>query len=355
MDHIAKKFGIDSLNFRRINLIKQGDKTSTGGTFRDRVMLPEIIDKVTEMSSYKEKKEKFQDERDKGKLKGIGLSVFFHCGGFTGSGERDIIKARVKLQKYSDDSVEVLIANVDMGQGAQTSLRKIAARALDIPLERIIFKNPDTDRVPDSGPTVASRTTVIVGRLIKDAAEELKLKWKEGKAQEAEVDYKHPEGFPWDGDKLMGDAYTSYSWGANVVEVEVDPVTYETSIGGAWAVYDVGKAIDDRIIKGQIDGGVLQGLGFASIEVVENKGGRFVQRTSTDCIVPTSKDAPLIESALICEPYEGGPYGAKGMGELTLVGAPAAYALAVENALGIDINSIPVRPEYLMEVAKHEK
>lgn len=355
MEHMASKFGLDPLEFKLKHLLKQGDRTSTGGIFREKILLPEMLDEIFKMSLYKEKKKKFFEERKQGKLKGIGLSMFFHGGGFTGSGERDLIKARAKLAKRPDNTVEILIANVEMGQGTQTVLRKIVSRAMDIPLERVIYKNPDTDRVPDSGPTVASRTTVIIGRLLKDAAEELKRRWDEEEAFEVETIYKYPEEFQWDGDNFKGDAYTSYSWGANVVELEIDPITFESSVIGAWAVFDIGKAIDERIVKGQMDGGILQGLGCASLEVVENKNGRFMQRTAADCIIPTSMDAPPIETKLVNEPYDGGPYGAKGLGELTLVGAPAAYALAVEDALSIDICKLPITPEYLMEVAGNGK
>lgn len=351
MEHMAKKFNLDPIEFRLKNLLKQGNKTSTSGIFRDRIMLPEMINRIFEMSSYKEKKKLFAEERRKGRLKGIGMSLFLHGGAFTGRGERDLIKARAKIAKYPDNKVEILVANVDMGQGAGTTLRKIVSHALNIPLENVIYKNPDTDRVPDSGPTVASRTTVIVGRLLYDAALKLKERWDEEGSIEVEEVYKHPDGFLWDNDRFFGDAYTSYSWGANVVEVEIDPITYESTINCAWAVFDIGGAIDDRIVKGQIDGGMLQGLGYGSIEVVENKEGKFLQKTATDCIIPTSMDAPPVISDLVSSPYESGPYGAKGLGEIPLVGAPAAYTLAVEDALGICINRIPAQPEYLMEVA----
>lgn len=350
MEHISKQLGIDSLELKLKNLIRTGDKSSTGGTFRDRVLLREMIDRVVEMSSYTEKLKSFEEERNEGKLKGIGLSLFFHGGGFTGSGERDHIKAKVKLVKYPDERVEILVANVEMGQGTQTVLRKIVSHTLRISLDKVIYNNPDTDRVPNSGPTVASRTTVVVGKLLKDAAEELKKRWNEEGAIEIITQYKHPEGFLWDDEHFVGDAYNSYSWGVNAVEVELDPITYEPTIKGVWAVFDIGNAIDDRIVKGQIEGGILQGLGYGGMEVMERKNGRLMQRSNTDYIIPTSKDAPKIKSELICEPYENGPFGAKGLGELTLVGAPTAYALAIENAAKIQINKIPVRPEHLMEV-----
>jgi CO/xanthine dehydrogenase Mo-binding subunit len=281
--------------------------------------------------------------------------MFFHGCGFTGNGERDHIKAKARLVKDEEDLIEILISNVEMGQGAQTTMRKIAAAALDIELDRVLFQNPDTDRVPDSGPTVASRTTVIVGKLVYDAAMELKAKWKPGMQQQVEVQYQYPHGFQWDNDSFAGDAYTCYSWGVNVVEVEVDTLTLESTIKGIWAVYDIGKSIDDRLVRGQIDGGIVQGLGYASMEIMENIQGRFKQRSSTDYIIPTAMDIPMIQSELMCQPYSEGPYGAKGLGELTFVGSPIAYALAMEDALGMRINSIPVRPEFLMEVAKDDQ
>lgn len=350
MEHIAKQLGVDSLDLKIKNMLKQGDKSSTGGKFRENILLPEIIDKVVEMSSYREKQKQFQEERKKGKLKGIGMSLFFHGGGFTGSGERDHIKAKVKLVKNIDETVEILIANIEMGQGAQTSLRKIVAHVLAIPAERIIYENPDTDRVPDSGPTVASRTTLVVGKLLYNAALQLKERWNESNRVEVITQYKHPEGFEWDDTNFVGDAYTSYSWGANVVEVEVDPITYEITINKVWAVFDIGTPIDERIVKGQIDGGILQGLGYAGIEVMTSSNGLLNQRTSTDYTIPTSKDAPQIESDLVCECSGDGPFGAKCLGELTFIGAPPAYALAVENAVGKELNKIPITPEYLMEV-----
>lgn len=351
MEHAAKAMGIDPLQYKLSNLVKQGDRSTTNGLFRDKILLPQMVERVLEMSGYKEKKENFKAERDIGKLYGIGVSMFFHGCGFTGNGERDHIKGKVRLAKGTDDRVEILISNVEMGQGTQTTMRKIAAEALELSLNNIIFENPDTDRVPDSGPTVASRTTVVVGRLVYDAAMELKQKWQKGIAMEVETQYRYPEGYNWDNDTFTGDAYTNYSWGVNAVEVELDSVTYESTIKGVWSVFDIGSSIDDRIVRGQIDGGILQGLGYASMEVMENQQGRFKQRTSADYIIPTALDIPMMQSELICEPYKDGPYGAKGLGELTFVGSPIAYALAVEDALGVNIYTLPIRPEHLMEVA----
>jgi CO/xanthine dehydrogenase Mo-binding subunit len=355
MEHAAREMGIDGLKFKLLNAVRQGDCSTTGGLLRDKILLPEMVERLIEMSGYTGKKDAYRNQPAGTKSRGIGLSMFLHGCGFTGNGERDHIKAAVKLAKNNKDEVEILISNVEMGQGTSTTMRKIVSNALEIPIEMVVFQNPDTDRVPDSGPTVASRTTVVVGKLVYDAAILLKTNWQKGIAQAAETKYQYPEGYAWDNELFSGDAYTNYSWGANAVEVEMDLITMETKIIGVWAVFDIGKSIDDRIVKGQIEGGIVQGLGYASMEVMENSNGRFRQRTSTDYLIPTALDIPFIKSELMCQPYADGPYGAKGLGELTLVGSPIAYALAVEDALKKNINSIPVRPEHLLEGFANEK
>lgn len=346
INKIAREFNVEPLVVKKRNFIKQGDHTCTGGTFKDPVPIPELINKIEEVSEYSEKIKKYKNKQ----YKGIGLSIFYHGCGFTGSAEKDVIKAIVKLRKYKDNKVEILISNVEMGQGATTTLRKIAAYALNIDVEDVIYENPDTDRVPDSGPTVASRTIMIVGKLIQDAAEEMKAKWNSSESFEVSVQYKHPKGYCWDNEKLHGDAYNAYAWAVNVVEVEVNPITYEVDVIGIWTAFDIGKAIDEKIVYGQIDGGMIQGIGYGSIEVMNSQEGRLKQRSITDYIIPTSMDFPKVNRELVDNPYKLGPYGAKGLGEVSFVGAPVAFAAAVENAINKPIEKIPVTPEHIMEV-----
>lgn len=354
MHHIAKRLGLEPLDFKKKHMVKTGDPTATGGTFWDDVVLPDMIKSIEEMSGYREKVKSF-NEKQGDSFRGIGVSLFYHGCGFTGSGERDHIKAVVKLRKYADGKVEILVSNVDMGQGLLTTFSKIVANTLELPIKNIIYVNPDTSRVPNSGPTVASRSVMIVGKLLEDAAIELKSRWNEASELEIIKNYKHPEYIKWDEEKLCGDAYPAYSWGVNAVEVEVDKLTYQIDVKGVWTVFDVGKAIDERIIQGQIEGGVLQGLGLAALEVMNCKGGKLQQRTITDYVIPTAMDFAKVESKLIDNPYKGGPFGAKGAGELTVVGAAPALAAAVCDALGVEIHRLPVTPEYLMEVAKNGK
>lgn len=182
----------------------------------------------------------------------------------------------------------------------------------------------------------------------------MKKRWFREKEFEEVVRYTHPEEFKWDDDTLTGDAYVAYSWGGNAIEVEIDPLTYEVETKGVWSVYDIGIPIDEKIVYGQIDGGVMQALGYASLEVMEGKNGKLKQKTNTDYIIPTFMDFKNMERELILNPSEQGPYGAKGLGEVSFVGIPAAYALAVENALGKSVNKLPITPEYVMEVYKNE-
>jgi len=351
IQHVAKDLEIDPLEFRTKYLSKQHDKTSTNGMFRDVSIMPDMIEKALQESNYIQK---VQEYNNPAIHKGIGMSWFLHGCGFTGSGEATHIKALVKMHKHKNNDVEILIAAVDMGQGINTSMRKLVATILEIPLEHVIYNHPDTNYVPDSGPTVASRTMMIVGGLVARATRTLKETWQDHTDQWVEERYKQPEFIKWDEDTFQGDAYPAYSWGINVVEVEVNPVTYEVTLLETWNVYDVGKAIDEQIILGQADGGQLQGMGLGYLEVMTHKQGKIQQKNVTDYIIPTSVDTPLMHNYIMDNPYPLGPYGAKGAGELTLVGGAPAVALAIENAIGKKIQSIPVTPEYIMELMADE-
>lgn len=350
IEHVSKDLGKDPLEFRRAYLAKQGDKTSTSGTFRDPIIMPEMIDKALEVSGFVEKAKRYSSPES---LKGIGMSWFLHGCGFTGSGESTHINAIVKLHKTKEDFVEILIAAVDMGQGIKTTIRKLVSSILELPMERVIFDFPDTDRVPDSGPTVASRTMMIVGGLVARCAKKMKDSWVPGEML-LEEKYLQPSYISWDEELMHGDAYPAYSWGVNVVEVHIDPITYEVTVDEIWSVYDLGKAIDELVVLGQADGGIIQGVAYGYLEVMNHKEGKILQKNFTDYIIPTSMDAPKMSTHIIDNPYPLGPYGAKGVGELTLVGGAPAVAKAIEMAIGKKVFSIPFTPEKIMELMKHE-
>lgn len=346
MDNIAKKINVDPIELKKKYFVKQNDPTITGGIFHDNIILPKMLDLALKESDYERKSKEYKNSM----YKGIGISCFLHGCAFTGSGERDIIKAKLKLKKKGN-KVTILTSNTEIGQGLHTTFRKIASYNLNIPLEDIDIAEYDTDIVPNTGPTVASRSVMIVGYLIQEAFKKLKERWNESDEIEITEDYKHPTHLvDWDTNTLSGDAYPSYGLGINVVEVEIDKYTLEVKIVGVWAVFDCGYPIDEKIVEGQIKGGVAQALGWGALEKIVNKDGKFLQVKMSDYMIPTSLDLPEIKTYIMCEPYQYGPLGAKGIGEITFDGAASAYASAMENALKHHFTSIPILPENIAEV-----
>ncbi|WP_312280658.1 xanthine dehydrogenase family protein molybdopterin-binding subunit [Oscillibacter sp.] len=336
MNHIARDLGIDSLQFKESNLARQGDPTSTSGKYHFPIPLPEMINEVDRACDFRRKHLEYEKPQTGRYHKGIGMALWFHGAGFTGSGERDHIKAVCKLHKYPDGTVEVLASNGEIGQGLRTTFPKIVAHELNLPLEKVYYNHPDTARVPDSGPTVASRSLMVVGELLRRAAINLRTQWKEGEEQIVEEHFREPDFMiPFYLDKFQGDAYPTYAWGVGAIEVELDTCTGISKILGAYGSFDVGTPIDYNIVIGQMEGGYLQGIGYASIEKMEyDSKGRIRNNSFSDYLIPTAKDVPNLKCMLHVEQYPDGPYGAKGAGELPLVGAPGAYVEAVEQAIG---------------------
>ncbi|MBU5456485.1 xanthine dehydrogenase family protein molybdopterin-binding subunit [Oscillibacter sp. MSJ-31] len=347
LDHLAHHLGVDPLEFKMQYLAKKGDETTTNGHIIEEVKLPEMLDVITRESDYWRKAKEYKP----GCGRGIGIALYNHGGAFTGNGEQAIIKAHARLVK-TGDRVSIQVGSTEMGQGFKTSLRKICAATLGVSIDQIEYLDPDTSKVVDSGPTAASRSTMVVGRLVERAAQEMKERWSEGDFT-TEVEYEHPDGYPWDQATFRGDAYLGYGWGVACVEAEVDRLTNEVKTVGVWSSHEIGKAIDELIVHGQINGGILQSLGYGSMEKLEVKGGRFKQKSMSDYVIPTSMDFPKQFYHIQENPYPWGPYGAKGMGELVFNGASAAYVDAVERALNTRFTSIPIPPEAIEEAMKH--
>jgi CO/xanthine dehydrogenase Mo-binding subunit len=349
MNQLARKLKIDSLTLRRKHFVHQGDITSTGGRFVEPIKLEELTDKLIQLSDYQGAIEDTKDH-----YRGVGFAVIPHGGGFTGDGEAEHIKAKVYLKKRADDKIEILVSNVEMGQGAKTVLSKIVASTLDLPIEQIIYENPNTDYVPDSGPTVASRTTMVVGKLLQRAA----LKLKERMTEEEfmiEENFKAPDYLVWDQENLHGNAYMSYSWAGIFAEVAIDRITLDITVTKLYGVFDIGYPMDEKLVEGQIHGGMIQGLGYGLLENMESEAGKIIQNNFEAYSVPTAMDIPEMKYDLVINKYEEGPFGAKALGELPLVGVAPAIASAIEAAIDRNIYKIPVTPEYLLEVREYEK
>jgi CO/xanthine dehydrogenase Mo-binding subunit len=304
-------------------------------------------------SGFRRKRKKWA-----GTSRGIGLSLFFHGSGFTGSGEVKLAsKAAIEL---TPRGVRILVASTEIGQGTRTMHAQIVAETLRIPFDAVEVHDADTARVPDSGPTVASRTCMIVGRILQRAAWEMRQRlgrmspaayYKKHGSFTVMAQYEQPPEIRWDDVVYRGDAYGSYGWGCNVVELDVDPDTWQVTVLNTTAVAEIGKAIHPAMALGQIDGGTAQGLGYALLEEVVMREGRMANAELTNYIIPTPLDTPPIRSIILERPYRHGPFGAKGVGEMPIDGPAPAVVNALRH-VGLDVRSIPATPERLMNAAR---
>jgi len=361
MDRIARTLGIHPVELRRKNLLREGDTTATGQVLRTSVGSRAVLQRICAATGVD--RHAWRAPRQGRVRSGVGFAFFFHGAGFTGSGEEKL-SSRVRVRLLGDGRVEVGAASTEIGQGTSAMLQAIAADALGSELDDVVLAAPDTAQVPDSGPTVASRTCMIVGALVARACARLRAQLDAAPApsfrararasyQRAgglaiEEAYAPPPGVRFDDATYRGDAYPVYGWAADVVEVEVDTDTFAVRVVGFTTCVDVGKAIHPLNVEGQIEGGSLQALGFGHLEVVDAPAGRFRQDRMATCIVPTSLDAPPMRVLLVEVPYPFGPFGAKGVGELPMDGGAPALVAAIEDALGLEPEHIPATPERLL-------
>lgn len=372
MDAVANAIGLTPDEFRRRNFVRSGQALAVGQLVRENLDMARLMGRAFELSDYYEKRRRFAEQNPRSDIKkGIGFASFLHGAGFTGSGER-YLASLVTAEASSEGRVRVLTAATEMGQGTKTMFSQIAAEALGIDFEMVDVVQPDTSVVPNSGPTVASRTCMVVGKLVESAVLALRQQlvsasllpetytlqdFRDGcrkfiernGALKATSEYKPPPGIYWDDAKYSGDAYAAYAWAVYVAEVSVDMTTCEISVDDFVAVQEVGRVINPVLATGQIEGGVAQGVGYALYEKVVWQEGRMVNSQMTNYIMPSSADVPRIRVFFEETPYPYGPGGAKGIGELPIDGPAPAIVNAVENATGISIRRIPLTPELLME------
>jgi CO/xanthine dehydrogenase Mo-binding subunit len=349
MERIAEELGMDPVKLRETNAFRPGDTTATGQKLHKDCSAVKVLREAVKRSDFRAKRKAWR-----GTDRGIGLALFFHGSGFTGGGEVKLAsKAALEL---TETGARILVASTEIGQGTRTMHAQIVADALGIPYENVEVEAADTARVPDSGPTVASRTCMVVGKILERCAAEIRQKL--GKMSPREYlaahgplvvtkEYAGPDGLYWDDDTYRGDAYGAYGWGCDVVEVERDPVTFEIRPTRVTAVCEIGKAIHPILAAGQIEGGTAQGIGYALIEEVVMRDGRMANAQLTNYLVPTTLDTPEIDVTILENPYECGPFGAKGVGEMPIDGPAPAIVNAIRS-LGVDVREIPATPERVM-------
>lgn len=373
LDRVAEVVRLGPDELRRRNFIREGETLAVSQVMKETVDMGALMDRALALSDFHAKRKKFASQNLRGWIKkGIGFSAFLHGAGFTGSGE-EYLASEVAMEATRDGQVRVLAGSTEMGQGTNTIFAQIAAETLGLDCEQIEILQPDTAQVPNSGPTVASRTAMIVGKLVETAARGVERPLIEcgllqpgydrpsfARACRRYIDqfgplksfakYAHPTDLHWDDEHYRGDAYGAYGWAVYVAEVAVDTRTAEVRVEDFVAVQEVGKVINPVLAAGQIEGGVAQGVGFALHENVVWQEGRMVNGQMTNYIMPTSMDVPPIRVFFEEIPYPRGPAGAKGIGELPLDGTAPAIANAIAHATGVDLRRIPVTPEALMEM-----
>ena len=378
MDKVARAVGLAPDEFRRRNFIHEGETTATSQVIRERVDMNALLDRALRLSDYHAKREQFAVENLRnGTKRGVGFATFMHGAGFTGSGEV-YLQSVVSAEATAEGKVQILAASTEIGQGTNTIFSQIAAEALDVDFDMIEIVQPDTGRVPNSGPTVASRTSMVVGKLVESAVKALKQTLigsgllAEGYAAsdfraacreyvarfgplKTSATYQPPPNVHWDDEKYQGDAYGAYAWAVYVAEVSYDELTYEARVEDFVAVQEVGRVLNPVLAAGQIEGGVAQAIGFTLFENVVWKDGRMVNNQMTNYIIPTPVDIPPIRVYFEENPYAYGPGGAKGIGELPMDGAAPAILNAIENATQLAFTRIPLMPEMLMEQYDKER
>ena len=342
VEHVAERLGVPSVDLRRQWMLRLGDTTATGQKLTESVGSELVLDAALKAVSA------LRPSGRPAVRRGRGLSLVFHGSGFTGSGEKKL-GGTIALEALADGTFRILTASTEIGQGTKTIFCQLAADALDVPLERVNLAPQDTSLVPDSGPTVASRTAMIVGRLVQEAATEIKERLQREQAPfRVEKSYIQPDSIHWDETTYRGDAYPVYAWACTIADVDVDMATGEVRVTDLVTAVDCGRALHPVMAEGQIEGGALQAVGWATIEEIKMKDGGYQNDRLATYIIPTALDAPRIRTILVENPYSRGPFGAKGIGELPMDGPAPAIIAAIHDATGVWLDEVPATAEKVL-------
>ena len=381
MDHIANELGIDRLEYRRLNLQSDGSCLPTGQVLEDVGILSEAFDAVEELAPWK--------ELGRGPNRGVGIAA---CMWLTNP-----MPGSATLKLNSDGTLGVLTAATENGSGAiATGVRQIAAQELGLPVHKIFITMPDTDAAAFDAGSQGSRTTHIVGRAVREAAVGVRAQIIETAANILEA---APEDLelanevirvsgspstqvslaevaataqansgpitgtgsyttplppinPTCASGLLFPAFPTPTYHVHVAEVEIDPITGVVHVLRYLVAQEVGTAINPQAVRGQIQGGVVQGLGYALWETLRIEAGRYSQRTLEAYGLPLAVDIPEVEIALLEHPDPAGPYGAKGVAEPPIIPVAAAIGNAVEDALGKSVNTLPITPEHVLQALR---
>ena len=364
INRIADALDASPLDLRRRWVYREGDTTPTGQVLRESVGGIDVLEAAAEAAAFDRthaQTRAMREGRTDGArvATGIGLALAWHGAGFTGSGEVKLASV-ASLELTDDGRIRILTASTEMGQGTKTIFPQLVADALGVEYREVEIAPQDTSIVPDSGPTVASRTAMVVGGLLIRAAEKLRARvekqtgrpfadsYPEAGPMRIDEQFVPYPGEPFDDKTYRGDAYPAFGWACAVAKVDVDLDTGEVTVRDCVSADDIGRVIHPILAEGQVEGGTLQAIGYATIEEMKLVDGRYLNDRLATYLIPTSLDAPRLRSILVEKPYSGAPHGAKGVGELPMdVGAPAVVA-AIHDATGVWIHDLPATPERIL-------
>lgn len=388
LDLLAARLGLPPEELRRRNLVALGDTTISGQVLDESVGAQACFDLALAESEHARRVQAAEAHNARGgpTRRGVGLAnVMYGCCLHAGGQHLEGSAAHLHLRE--DGSVELAIGGTEIGQGAYTMAGMLAAEELGVPLDRVVVRPTDTELVADSGPTVASRTTVMSGNAVLDAARQVKTRllrvaaelldtveltlagdevWATSdpnrrmplprltaecarrKVALSASGWYAPPPKEWDEATGQGQAYAVYCFGTQIAEVEVDLVSGEVRVERVFAAHDVGRVVNQTMLHGQVEGGVVQGMGWALMEDLKLHEGVPLNPNFTDYLIPTTLDAPEVHAYFVEEPYSAGPYGAKGIGEPALIPTAAAVAAAVRHATGLPLTELPLTPERLL-------
>jgi len=385
IDELAGKLNLDPIAFRLKNCLRPGDTTSHRQRLGNDVALAECLEQVGKLSDWERKRGLYARQSPTARQKrGIGVACVFH-GMSLGAEGADYAVSTMAVN--SDYTLTLTAGLTDYGQGSRTVYTLITAETLGLNPDRIKMLRPDTDTSRESGPTVASRSTILGGNAARVSASRLSSLLYQAAAdlfncalaqvQRSGEDFVGPNEEPvpfeqvvdharkmgltlsatgrweapenhWSFETGQGKPYFAYHFGAQVAEVLVDSGTGKVEVTGIWAAHNTGTVIFPQGALGQLFGGITQGLGYALMERVDYDQG-FMQATNFDeYLIPTALDVPEIVGVFVEKPYDDGPFGAKNIGEPGMVPAAPAILNAIYNATGRRIRDLPANPERVL-------
>lgn len=381
MDILAEKLGMDPISLRRMNLLQVGSVTNTGQILHESVGIGECLDRVKKKVKELDPGDPFEACPVKGNpnlRRAWGVAAAYKNTGL-GGGAQDKAGAVVELCK--DGIIEARTSSAEVGQGLVTVIQMIVAEEFNQPMSRVRVHLMDTDLSPDGGPTTASRQTFVTGNAVRYAAQDLRksvvstlaekydaspqnIRFDEGialieaetvqlgdavgylraarRAPRSVYEYRAPQTHPLG---EAGDMHFAFSFAVQAVQVEVNIKTGKVRVLRVITANDVGKAINPMGLQAQVEGGVMMGLGGALTERFIIDEGYVVTDRLANYQIPKIIHTPEIISIVVEEPTKDGPYGAKGVGEITSVPTAPAVTNAIYNAVGIQVDHLPVNQE----------